>query len=200
MTHILRKRLLLWLPPLLLVLVSGALLSAYRVVYSGRVAQLEAQLADEEGRLASLQMEHERVADLAKSAQAGREGIELLYQDHFSTEKLRLTAVIREVKELARRAGLDPLSYKYPEQELEDYDLVSSSIVFSTVGTYENLRTFINMLELSDSFLSLDDVQVGSNEPPRLRFSLTISTLFADPRAIDARQQTAQGSNGEEEA
>ena len=66
-----------------------------------------------------------------------------------------------EVKDLAKRAGLAPRSITYPEEQIQQYGLIKRSFIFSVEGTYADLRTFINLLELSDSFLTLEDASLA---------------------------------------
>lgn len=170
----------LWVLPLLFVAVNGALLSMYRVVYAVRFDQLASLATARAEALDSLRQEHQQLESLLERAEANRAGIDSLYEERFSTERERLTRVISEVKDLARRSGLDPGNISYPEEVIGEHGLIKKSIVFSVEGTYLSLRRFINFLELSDSFLVLEGIAVSDAEP-KLRINLTISTLFADP-------------------
>ena len=104
----------------------------------------------------------------------------MLYLETFASESERFAAFIREVRALADRAGLEhPPGYNYPEElPEEDWGLIKRSVVFQVVGTYQQLRTFINLLELSDEFIVLEGVQL-SDADARLSIGLTISTFFA---------------------
>ena len=107
--------------------------------------------------------------------------VEQLYAERLSTRSRRLTGITSEVKELAQRSGLVPQSLSYPEEDIEKFGLVKRSFDFSVQGTYAELRQFINLLEVSRSFLSIDEVTLtGDNtEGPELNISLSLSTLFA---------------------
>ena len=55
-------------------------------------------------------------------------------------------------------------------------------------GTYLELRKFINLLELSDSFLTLEEVTLAGEtrgEGPELNIRLSLSTLFASEEGSD---------------
>ena len=54
------------------------------------------------------------------------------------------------------------------------------SVSFSVDGDYAGLRRFINFLELSDLFLTLEEVSLSgrTGESNVLRISLRVSTLF----------------------
>ena len=64
------------------------------------------------------------------------------------------------------------------------------TITFSVDGSYAQLRQLINFIELSDSFLILDEVSLRGNdvEGTPLRISLKLSTLFTVNSAAPARE------------
>ena len=97
--------------------------------------------------------------------------------------------MIREVKELASNSGLQPAeSISYPEESIEDYGLTKRSLVFSVQGSYAQLRRFINLLELSETFVVLEQINV-SGVSPNLTVSLRISTLFSGKDRPTTREE-----------
>jgi hypothetical protein len=177
--EIFRRHLLAWSIPLGLLALNVAWLSAFGSGARLRAADLEGRLErarDEHARETSLLAEREK---LWIAANENRERTRALYDERFSTESARLTAAMREVKDLASRAGLEPRSISYPEERLEEYGLLRRSFVFSVEGTYTELRTFLHLLELSSSFVAVDSIQVGERSPGALGVALRLSTLFA---------------------
>jgi hypothetical protein len=177
-----RRNLRLWLPALLFFLLGLGALVFYRLNYAGESAGLERRLEERSRQLAALQAERAEKEHLVDRAEVNRRRVEEVYQERFATRRQRLTRVIDEVKSLARRAGLSPQAITYPEEAIEELALVERSFEFTVEGTYQQLRTFINFLELSESFLILKQVELsgaGSNRPGALRISLTLSTLFS---------------------
>jgi hypothetical protein len=93
-----------------------------------------------------------------------------------------------------------PQAISYPDETIEDYGLRKRSFQFGVEGTYGDLRKLINLLELSDSFLTLESVQLsGSGTGNRLRIDLSLSTLFATSGAADeaAGRLAEAGPTGE---
>jgi hypothetical protein len=90
---------------------------------------------------------------------------------------------------LAKRAGLEPQSISYPVDTIDDYGLVRMSLVFVVAGTYPQVRTLVNLIELSDLFLVLERVGLSNSASSTLGISLEISTFFVrEPEAgEDAR-------------
>lgn len=180
-SEIWRQRVWIWVPALLFFLANAVAFSVYRFGYAGQVNALESDIESVREQLKPLQERRAAVERSLQRARAAKEQIAVLYSERFSTRSERLTRVTAEVKTLARKAGLNPKSISYPQQEIEDYGLVKRSFVFPVEGTYAELRQFLNLLELTDSFLTLEAVTLSDdsrNEGPELQMNLTLSTLF----------------------
>ncbi len=197
-SEIWRQRLWIWLPALLFFLANAVAFSIYRFGYAGQVQSLESDIASvREQQLKPLEDKRAVLEDRLERARAAETEIRRLYDDRFSTRRQRLTLATDEVKRLARQAGLNPKSIAYPQQEIEDYGLVKRSYVFSVEGTYPELRSFLNLLELTDSFLSLEAVTLSEetrDEGPELQMNLTLSTLFANEAGTGTVANAAAGS------
>jgi len=177
-----RLRLWVWLPALLFFLANATAYVVYRFGFADRVESLETSLEDSRQSLAPEAAQRTRLERLIERSRRNDEDIRRLYDERFSTRSQRLTRITAEVKQLARSAGLNPLSINYGEEKIEDYGLVKRSFSFSVDGTYLELRKFINLLELSESFLTLEEVTLAGDEAgqgPELQIRLILSTLFA---------------------
>ena len=176
-----RLRLWVWVPALVFFLANASAYVVYRFGFANRVESLEADLEKKQQELAPLAAKRDRFERLIKRSQLNDIEIRRLYDERFSTRSQRLTRVTAEIKQLARNAGLNPLSFTYPQEEIEAYGLVKRSFSFAVDGTYLELRKFMNLLELSESFLTLEEVTLAGDEGeqgPELRIRLLISTLF----------------------
>lgn len=201
-----RLRLWVWVPALVFFLANATAYVVYRFGFADRVESLETSLEEKRKELAPKEAQGDRLERLIKRSQLNDIEIRRLYDERFSTRSQRLTRVTAEIKQLARNAGLNPLSITYPEEQIEAYGLVKRSFSFSVDGTYLELRKFINLLELSESFLTLEEVTLAGDEGeqgPELRIRLLISTLFAreagsDEAAPPARTQAATPTVREE--
>jgi len=175
-----RQRLWVWLPALVFFLLNAGAFTVYRLGYAGNVQNLAEEIDTEKGDLKKLQATRTGLETLIARADANRRQVDSLY-DRFATRRQRLTEITAQVQSLAKKSGLDFHSISYPEQEIEDYGLVKRSFVFTADGDYLALRKFLNLLELSDSFLTLEDASVSETskgQGQELRMSLTLSTLF----------------------
>ncbi len=191
-----REKAWLWAPVGIFFLVNLVAFGVYRLGYANRVGALEERLAGDRADLLKLTDREATVTAAIERARASRAGIRQLYQDRFSTRKRRLTQITAEVQELARKAGLDPKALSYPEERIDDYGLVRRSFNFSVEGTYGELRRFFDLVEGTDSFITIEGVQLAGSEDgtgTELRIDLKLSTLFAldeaNPFAAPARAE-----------
>lgn len=174
-----RQRLWVWLPALLFFLANTGAFAVYKLGYAGRVDSLQEELDDQQRTLDQLTSQQRESQTMLTRVQTNEQQVAQLYAERLSTRSRRLTSITTEVKEMARKAGLVPRAFSYPEQEIEELDLIKRSFVFNVDGTYGGLRRFINLLEGSRSFLSLDEVILGSNSAGgELSMALRLSTLF----------------------
>lgn len=179
-----RERPWTWAVPALFLAVNLLAFGVYRARYAGGVEKLAEEYDRDAEVLAQLQESVSQAEGLLTRAERQQEEIDLLYETHFATEPERFTDLLREVRSLARTAGLDPGTFTYPEEELEDVSLVERRVNFSVEGTYEQLRTLLNLLELSDQFVSLQEVALGGTSTgassPVLSVNLSLTTYFID--------------------
>lgn len=171
------RRAAIWALPLLLVAANVVWLLAFGSGSRVREADLGRQLdraRREHGEIAARLAAREA---LWVAATENRERAAALDRDRFATERTRFTDMVRELKELALRAGLDPGSISYPRETFEQFGLTRRSFVFAVDGSYGALRTFLNLVELSPSFLTVEQIDVDlSGEALAVR--LRLSTLF----------------------
>lgn len=188
------RKLWWWLPAVLFFVVNLGLFSTYRLVYAGRVESLRDDLAAAEEQRASLEREASKLSARVRAVRTTRERMGDLYGQRFATERTRFTALAAEIRQLAERAGLEPKSISYPREEVEDFGLVKRYFTFSVEGSYDELRQFVNLLELTPSFVTLEQVALSGDAGSDLRIRLSLSTLFADEEALPRPEIAAGGA------
>ena len=176
------RRAVLWAAPLVVLVANVFWLTAFGSGSRLRAAELDRRyerLRLESSRLATRLAEHEKlwVAATENETRLGR-----LVDERLSTERARFTEMVRELKGLAERAGLLPQSIGYPSETLGEYGLARRSFVLPVKGSYGELRTFLNLIELSHSFLTVEEIAVSESQGA-LNVKLRLSTLF---RAAEA--------------
>ncbi len=176
-----RRHLWLWILPLGFCVLNLLAIGFFHSAFAGQVERLEQRNQTATGKLEQIQTERQVVEDFLSRIEAHKGEVLGLHRDRFQTEEQRFTNVIREVKKLARQAGLRPSALNYPRKPFSGHGLVQRNIDFSVRGTYDQLRNFINFLELSEHFLTLNSVTLGGGEDPRdpsLGINLVVSTIF----------------------
>lgn len=190
----------LWSLPLAFCVLNLLAIVIYQTRFAGRVDILEADHKKAQQVLKELRREREKSERLLAAATERDKEVDELYTGVFSTAAERLTRIQLEIKALARRAGLHPTSFTYPRSDL-DWNLSRHRIIFRVDGTYEQLRMFINLLELSEYFLSLDEVSLSEansqGSSPVLSIGLSLSTVFVTPEGADG-QVTPEGGDRQE--
>ena len=178
-----------WLPAAIFVLLGIALLVGYELAFAGRLGIQAGALASRRRELDEVAASRAATEALVRRARATRAAIDELYDKRLGSEAARLTAVMLEVKHLARQAGLSGLeTINYNDEEVNGLPLIKKSITFGAAGSYGELRAFINLLELSPAFMSLDEIRVSGGGDPggRLRLQVRLSTMFLDPDFVAA--------------
>jgi Tfp pilus assembly protein PilO len=183
-----------WLPALAFFALNVSLLVFYRLNYAGESAGLERRRVESESQLATVEAARAKAEELVERARVNRGLVDEVYRDRFSTQRQRLTRIIEEVKSLARKAGLAPQAIAYPAEDIADFAVIERSFEFTVQGTYPQLMTFVNFLELSPSFLTLKQVELtgGDARDSGLRISLTLSTLFSQEGEGEAAPEAAR--------
>jgi len=185
---------MIWREKRVLLAILGLLLAAdvvffltYRVQYESRLRDSDDRLHQTESRLAQAHAAR-LAAERRMAAYRGiQRDIEWVYNEQWSTQDERLTALISEVKRLAVASQLIPRSYSFTQTA----DKKSSndkgqgantvSIAFNVEGTYEQARRLINLLELSRQFIIVDQIALHSSQDKLLTLTLQLKTLFRDP-------------------
>lgn len=182
-TSIWRRRVRWWLPALAFLLLNIGALATFRLVYAGRVEAEQARFERASDALRRVRSNRRELEQWAERARAASGKLDTFFGSRLGTEAQRLTATLAEVKRLARSAGLDPTSISYDGEEVEDLGVVRRSIRFTVEGGYVELRRLINLLELTDTFITLEQISLTENAKAgaKLRINLTLASLFVVP-------------------
>lgn len=185
-TEVWRQRTWIWWLPVLFVALNVGIIVFFQTAFAGQLDVLNDRFDQQAQQLEEYREEREKIEEFLNQVNSQEVRTGELYRDYFATKQTRHLTALQEIRNLARRAGLDPTSFSYPETELEDYDLNKLGIQFTVAGTYDQLRTFINFLEVTDQFLALEAVSLAGGEGTRdaaLKIGLVVSTIFAQDDA-----------------
>lgn len=200
---------MIWKEKRVLLVILGLLLAAnvvffftYRVQYQSRLNDLDDRLKVTQGQLDQTRAARMRAEQTYRSYKQIEADVEKIYNEIWSTQSQRLTAMITEIKRLTVASSLIPTSVGYAQTEiavkagsrpaagstqrrsrtLESIGANEVGISFGVSGTYDQVRRLINLLELSRQFVIIDEMGLSTGEGNNLSFSLHVKTLFRDEK------------------
>jgi Tfp pilus assembly protein PilO len=187
---------MIWREKRILLGVLGVLLLAnvvffltYRVQYQTRLDEMEERRDQVEGQLAKTRRQRAEAEMSLTAYRKVERDVQLVYDETWSTQPRRLTAMIAEVKRLAIASNAVPRTLVFGTSESKEVAGTRKtkpvgarevSISFSVTATYEQVRRMINLLELSNQFVIIDSINLAEADHPRLTLNLRIKTLFRD--------------------
>jgi Tfp pilus assembly protein PilO len=192
---------MIWREKRVLLIVLGVLLLAnivffftYRVRYQSRLDDLDQRMEQAESRLNEARTARVRAEQTYRSYKQIEADVARIYNEHWASQSERLTAMIAEVKRLTVASSLVPASVTYSAAEVKTtgpqqrptagsrrgVGAIQVGIQFAVVGTYEQVRRLINLLELSRQFVIIDQITLAAADGQNLQFDLHVTTLFRD--------------------
>lgn len=134
-----------------------------------------------------LEARRAEVASLEESrawAESQARAVGIFFDQVLSGKGERMVAVQREIREIARRNGIDPRNIGYSDLPVEGTrDMVRFSAAFPLTGSYGSLRSFLRDVENARNFLIVDSIELRNSKEGGVNLSLLVqvSTIFRDP-------------------
>jgi hypothetical protein len=161
----------------------------YRVQYEARLSALDARLQQAEDDLQRARNKRIAAEQSVSNYKQVQTDLQMLYNSRWATEPERLTRLYTEIKKRAADSQVAmPRTFSFTQSEDKEMQrsggvgTVTVTIVFSAQGTYQQLRRLINSLELSNQFVIIDALSLGSgSSPDNLTVSIRLKTLFREP-------------------
>ena len=161
----------------------------YRVQYEARLKALDVRLQQSEDNLQRAHNKRLQAEQAEASYRKVQTDLQMLYNSSWATEPERLTRLYAEIKRLAAASGIVmPKTFSFARTEDKEMQktggigTVTVTISFTAQGTYQQLRRLINRLELSNQFVILDAINLGSgSSPDNLTLNVRLKTLFREP-------------------
>jgi Tfp pilus assembly protein PilO len=188
---------MIWREKRILLIVLGLLLLGnivffltYRVQYQSRLDEMDERLAQAEGQLDKTRRARTQAELSVQAYRKVERDVQLVFDETWSTQPRRLTAMIAEVKRLAVASNAVPRSLAFGRDEAREKDAPTRrqravgarevTIAFSVEATYDQVRRMINLFELSNQFVIIDEITLAAADQNRLNLNLRIKTLFRD--------------------
>jgi Tfp pilus assembly protein PilO len=173
-----RQMLLVWIPAVVLAIVSVSYFFYQTSDSVGRRAALTNTIDELETEVARLERLHELAeADRTEVAEL-QVSFQHLNDEVFADLDLRLTRILRAVGDATRDAGLLPGSFSYSAKEEKGLGYVRFGIGFQVVGEYAQIRSMLAALQASPEFLIVDGLSLAKDEDPASR-SLNIGVRIS---------------------
>lgn len=163
----------------------------YRVRYKNRLDDLDTRLEAAEAKLQRAQARRVKAEQTLRGYRQVEHDVMEVFDEHWSTEPRRLTALISEVKRLAIASSLVPSEYAFRRGEMERVSVGRGRkqetlganevlISFSVNGNYAQVRRLINLFELSQQFVIINSISLAEKQGNSLTLNLQLKTLFRE--------------------
>jgi Tfp pilus assembly protein PilO len=193
-----RRLLAVWLPAVVLCVVSAAVFVWQTSESGGRRAQVRNQIDELEQEIARLErLQQEVVSDREAVAEIDRQ-FDRLYNETFGDLDRRLTRILRAVGTATREAGLLPGTFSYSAADNRATGFIRFGVRFSVDGEYEQIRQMLSTLQSSPEFLVIEHLNLSGTEDPlsrELKISVSIATFLAEADASQLRRLTGNTAN-----
>jgi Tfp pilus assembly protein PilO len=150
--------------------------SLQRRTLSEQAASLRAAAETERRQTAELRQQ----ADVFKAI---AEDLRRFYYDLLGTASQALLPTLEDVEKMASEPGLKPGHRSFQPTEVKGAPLLQVVILLPLTGTYRQLAGFIERVERSPRFLTVDRVQISRAGDQSASLSVELSAFFrAEPR------------------
>lgn len=185
---------MIWRERRTLLIILGILLLAnvvffltYRIQYQTRLDEMDERLAQVEGQLAQSRKARTAAEQSLAAYRRVEKDVQVVLEEHWSTQPRRLTRFIREVKRLAEASNAVPKTLTFTKTEdepdrgkKEGVGAKEVGVSFVVDATYDQARRMINLFELSQQFVIIEQISLSEGAENKLTFSLRLKTLFRE--------------------
>jgi len=101
------------------------------------------------------------------------------FKEHFLPASAGYSAVVAELTEITRKAGLKTGGVSFQQKELKGHGVTEIVMKTTVEGDYPALIEFIHALERSNNFYLLDNLTLASaGSTPGIKLNLDLRTFF----------------------
>lgn len=133
------------------------------------------------GLRAAVETERRQNAELRERARilkANAEDLQRFYHDLLGTASDALLPTLEDVEKMASEPGLKPGRRSFQPTEVKGAPLLQVVITLPLAGTYSQLVGFIERVERSSRFLTVDRVQIRKGGDRSASLSVELSAFF----------------------
>lgn len=123
-----------------------------------RMARLQAEVRRKEQMLS-------RLRALAATVEQARSETDRFLQEYFLDRRTAYSTIVGELTSLAEQAGVRPKGDSYVTELVEGSDTLEMLVVTAHYeGTYADLVQFVNLIDRSPRFLTIDSLQAAPQQ------------------------------------
>ncbi len=176
-----------------LVLVNIALAWMVMNPPGGSAEALDEEAIRLQGQIQQAKSQADVVKKHAAAVTKGRTQADDFLSRYFVTRRTLPTTLIKELKEIAQRAGIKDRGNAFSPEMIDGSDTLGMvTITWNFEGSYKNLLSFVREVDRSNSLLIIDSLnaapQAGSNQ---LLVAMKLNAFIREDGSIAPAEQTA---------
>jgi len=172
---------------LALVALNLLVLAAWTAPRTLRLRNATARVEAARETLEEEQAQAERVQERASAIDANTRDLARFYETIVGTEQTDLLPTLEEIEAMARAPGLRPGRRSFQRDEIEDAALERVSVVLPLEGSYEQLRGFLQEVERSPRFLTVDRISLRGEVNREATLQVELSAFMRLPAVVRRR-------------
>jgi Tfp pilus assembly protein PilO len=166
---------------LALVALNLLMLAAWTAPRTLRLRNATARVEAARETLEQEQAQAEQVRERANAIDANARDLARFYESVVGTEEADLLPTLEDIEEMARAPGLSPGRRSFRRDDIEDVALERVSLVLPLEGSYEQLVGFLQEVERSPRFLTVDRISLRGEEDREATLQVEVSSFMRLP-------------------
>jgi len=177
--RILWERKWIWIPAGILLILDVIAMMGYKYIYAERYSLESMKRTQLEKDWDAASSQNAALKKTLASWQKASDGIAQFYALVGPRPK-KLTPIIREIEDLAQKAGVLPHQMTFGYTDLPRGGLMEMRILFPFESTYAGVRNLLHLLEVTPSFIVTESVALGASGElqDRIRLQFGLKTYF----------------------
>jgi Tfp pilus assembly protein PilO len=147
----------------------------------GTASELEAALAQTRIQLQRGRTTLDQAKVSVKKVQTARQEQEKFVRGYFMDRRTASSAILTEIGEMAKQAGIAPREHSFTIDPIEGSDVFSMmTITANYEGTYGDLVQFVNAVDRSPRFLIIDSIAAQPQQSGGLQARFKMNAFLRD--------------------
>lgn len=143
---------------------------------------LDAQVKRAERQVEDLRAKVERL-------ESNKAALEKFFNDDLDSKRARLVAIQQEIHKIAQTFQVSLHQLNFDHEEVPGTNLIRFIVTIPLTGGYYNLRQFVQEVERSDIFLTIESIQLQQSERGgvMLNLNIRVTSYFINDSTVGKR-------------